>query len=294
MIHRINKNQRESCRFSLLAFLLATVACGILAGWGGSNAIEKCKRQRAIEHIYESGSCIVFCEGITLGQGCAVSVPLLEVDTGWNVSTVALGVVDCPGDDRILSDLAQLHEVECVNLYGPRFTNMGLRHLTELSNLRYLDLSHTSITAAGLSRFDQFRELERLTFAGIGDPTLEGIGLLTNLQHLQITSSPEITDAGLRHLKPLSCLHSLDLYRTPIHGSGLRYLTSLPALRTLRLNGTEVNDVAVHYLQQMPRLRCLDISDTHISTAGVTSLRRKLGGCKIVCEGRADKRDKGR
>ena len=63
-------------------------------------------------------------------------------------------------------------------------------------------------------------------------------------------SSTEITDEGLMHLKGLTNLRGLDLWRTQITDAGLLHLKGLTKLQNLDLRDTKVTDAGVAELQQ--------------------------------------------
>ncbi len=240
------------------------------------------KRRGAICRIYECGGDIGFRDGRALGRHIPVSVSLSDLDPSWKAETVGFGTADRPGCDADLISLLDLSEVQCVNLFGEGFTDACLEHLAQLPHLDLLDLNETSITIYGLSRFSRFRELHCLTLRGIRDSELDSIDRLTGLEHLQIISSPEFTDAGLAHLKSMSSIHALDVYRTPITGEGFRYLVALANLRALRLDDTQVNNDAIGYLTEMSNLRSLDIDESLIDEAGLKRLREGLPDCEIT------------
>jgi hypothetical protein len=48
----------------------------------------------------------------------------------------------------------------------------------------------------------------------------------------------EVTDAGLEHLKGLTALQELSLWRTPVTDAGLQHLKGLTGLRVLCLCDT--------------------------------------------------------
>jgi hypothetical protein len=60
----------------------------------------------------------------------------------------------------------------------------------------------------------------------------------------------DITDVGLKNLKALTTLQTLDVEGTKITDAGLDYLKVLVKLRKLRLARTSVTDQGVKMLQQ--------------------------------------------
>ena len=110
-------------------------------------------------------------------------------------------------------------------------TNFGDSQLSKLSPLRlsvrWLDLSGTAVTDAGLLQIRQMPNLTRL--------------------HLEHTS---LTDAGLGALSALENLEYLNLYGTEISDLGLEHLQNLPNLRQLYLWQTKVSlEAATNFAQ---------------------------------------------
>ncbi len=96
--------------------------------------------------------------------------------------------------------------------------------------LRRLNLSHTTITDAGLARIAQMHELEqlRLESAAITDAGLADLEQLTKLRHLHLIDAA-ITDAGLEHLEKLTGLRSLYLDGSQASDAGMsRLVEALP------------------------------------------------------------------
>src|ERR1044071_568845 len=105
---------------------------------------------------------------------------------------------------------------------GTNFGDAELAKLAPLSaNLRWLDLSGTNISDAGLAQFAAMPNLVRL--------------------HLERTA---VTDAGLGRLATLPQLEYLNLYATGITDAGLERLPPLPTLKQLHLWRTKVTPAA--------------------------------------------------
>jgi hypothetical protein len=117
--------------------------------------------------------------------------------------------------------------VTVVNLSRTGVTDIELEHLTkQFTQVRYLRLSGTPVTDAGLGNLGRLKQLEWL-----------------DLEHAQIT------DAGLEHLEGLGQLRGLSLANTRITDAGLEHLKGLTRLRTLGLPYTKVTDEGVARLQ---------------------------------------------
>jgi uncharacterized membrane protein/YHS domain-containing protein/mono/diheme cytochrome c family protein len=110
--------------------------------------------------------------------------------------------------------------IECnASGMGTNFGDVQLAALENVApNLRWLDLSGTAVTDAGLGHLRQMGNLARL--------------------HLERT---RITDAGITNLEDLSNLEYLNLYGTGITDAGLETLQNLPKLKQVYLWETKVS-----------------------------------------------------
>ena len=113
----------------------------------------------------------------------------------------------------------------------------------------------------------------------------------------------KVTDAGLKELKDLKQLNTLDLYGTPVTDAGLKELADLKQLTTLNLSGTQVTnaglkelkdlkqlttlklrnvtDAGLAELKDLKQLTSLNLGATGVTADGVADLQKALPGCKI-------------
>jgi len=113
---------------------------------------------------------------------------------------------------------------------------------------------------------------ESLDFSNpdITDSMLQFVQPLTGLQSL--TLGPQITDAGLSHLKGLSELNMLNLANTQFTGAGFEHLVELKNLQGLNLSGSQVSDTGMESARQLSSLKMLDLSGTGITDVGMKSV----------------------
>jgi hypothetical protein len=140
-------------------------------------------------------------------------------------------------------------------VFPPRPLSSGLRSL-QIWHCRY----------ATLAPLSQFRSLRILSIDGFPDPTLDTIGLLTELEWLSILHLPKVTTlAPLRHLSRLRCL---SLRTTPGWDASskktivesLSPIADLPALEHLELFGVVPADGSLAELQRAKSLRSVRVS----------------------------------
>ena len=141
---------------------------------------------------------------------------------------------------------------------GPGFGDAELARLAPLAaNLRWLDLSGTSVTDAALLQVAAMQNLERL--------------------YLQRTA---ITDAGLKSILPLADLYYLNLYGTAVTDEGLIALHSLPKLKQVYLWQTQVSPDGA---RRFADLRT-DTAQLKRWQEEIDALQAKLRNQKIVIE----------
>lgn len=125
---------------------------------------------------------------------------------------------------------------------------------------------------AGNGREVAFHLRGRDLLADEGLKTLKGLGevISLNLRDTKITSS------GLVHLKDLSSLRRLHLERTGIGDAGLAHLSGLQNLEYLNLYQTEITDKGLSQLSGLKNLRKIFLWNTKVSDAGVQKLQKAL------------------
>ena len=141
-----------------------------------------------------------------------------------------------------------------------------LAFLSELTNLKGLDLIGLYLTQPDLDTIAQCRSLQRLSLGGV--------------RMIEAKSRP-LNGTDLQKLAGLSQLESLDLSQSHFAG-GLQHLASLPKLHTLFLSSFEhLNDATVAELSVLPHLETLVLApvystnpQTAVTDAGLESLKQ--------------------
>jgi hypothetical protein len=82
----------------------------------------------------------------------------------------------------------------------------------------------------------------------------------------------KVTDSDLRHLKGMSRLEDLNLFRTQVTDVGMEHLRELSQLRALVLSYTQVGDNGLVYLKGCSQLRDLSLEGTRVTDAGLEHL----------------------
>ena len=106
----------------------------------------------------------------------------------------------------------------------------------------------------------------------------EGLKALKNLGEIVSLNlrDTKITGKGLVHLQGLVSLRRLHLERTSIDNSGLKNLSKLKNLEYLNLYQTQVSDDGLRHLSDLKKLKKLFLWDTKVSDEGVRELKKSL------------------
>ncbi len=181
-----------------------------------------------------------------------------------------------------LQDLPSLEYLDC----DTGVTDVGLKYLGEIQNLRWLRLRMGRIWGPGLAELANAPRLERLCLWGekglsdrhlsyleglthlksltlwgtntpLTDATLASIGKLTSLEELYfIRIATKFTDAGLAHLKNLRNLRKVEGLGSPAIGAaGLRHLATLRNLESI--TDVELSAEAIAVLPSFRNLKSL-------------------------------------
>lgn len=135
----------------------------------------------------------------------------------------------------------------------------------------------TGIDDRALERIGTFAQLKwlDLTFTSI---TGEGIAPLKGCQSLRDLSvaSTRINDAALSTIGQLSQLEELDISGTAVSDQGLSHLGSLSKLKVLRMAVTQISDAGLLKLSRLKNLEMIDARQTRITAAGAERLKQAL------------------
>lgn len=164
----------------------------------------------------------------------------------------------------------------------PRLQYLGLRQsgvsndampsLAEMPNLETVDLYGTKAGDIGLAKLATSQSVKAV-FAGMTQITDEGVASLCSLENLRALSadadnpayrdgksSPQISDDAINSLAKCHKLEYLDLSGSRLSDAGLARLASaLPSLRVLGVEYSKVTENGLAALRKLPRLQGLAI-----------------------------------
>ena len=184
--------------------------------------------------------------------------------------------------DAGMKDLAGLKNLQTLWLSGTGVADAGLRELAGLNSLQALYLDDTKVTDTGTKELAGLKNLQTLDLHGtsVADPGLKKLATLKKLRSLNVERT-HLTDAGLKELAGLKGLQTLDLNGTPVTDEGLKELARLQGLQRLDLGGTPVTDAGLKELARLQRLQRLDLGGTRVTDAGLKELAQ-LQGLQIL------------
>jgi Leucine-rich repeat (LRR) protein len=143
---------------------------------------------------------------------------------------------------------------------------------TDVPSDRSSDGAVAALTKLGarIKQDDQGNDVElNLSRSKITDAGLRQLKGLTALESLDLMSCRNITDAGMVHLKGMTHLHALNLSGTQITDAGLVHLKGMTKLQTLALYHTEITDAGLLHLKRLNELEVLSLINTDVTDAGL-------------------------
>lgn len=162
--------------------------------------------------------------------------------------------------DDTLGDIAGFKNLRALSLIGTSVTEKGIKQLSDLTDLRALDLAlNFKTNDAVLKEVAAFKKLQKLTLGStfVTDAGLKELAGLKDLLYLDVAVVLGVTDAGMKHLAGFEKLERLNLFATSVTDAGLKDLAALKSLKSL------------------------DLSRTKATAAGVAELQKALPNCKI-------------
>ena len=159
------------------------------------------------------------------------------------------------------------------------FKDEDVKLLKEFRHLTALSLDHSSfVTSAGLRELSSLKNLTwlDLSFIQVTDEDLKNLSGLTNLKSLFLVNS-NISEFGLKELKDLKNLTILDVssYMAPtsrITDASLKELIGLKRLAVLKLMNIRITDAGVKELRNLTELTTLEVHCGDITDAGLKEL----------------------
>lgn len=161
----------------------------------------------------------------------------------------------------ILNQLAPRGTFKLLPTISTRFPNLTS---LDLSKCKYIphDISSCQQGISNIEHLTSLKNLKRLIIRHVNDKDLMSIAKLTQMNELSIDGYHSISDDGIRHLKTLENLNTLDIIgRGQIKTcEGFKCLMYFPKLEILKLKRTLFNDTCLNYIINSVNLVHLDLS----------------------------------
>jgi hypothetical protein len=255
----------------------------------------------AAEQLRKAGAEITLTKGIVTGVAIKDLSKFTEADFEALGRLAHLKTLSTSGEalnDKTLSYLTGLVELEDLSTNLAQFTDDGLWQLTLLTNLKQIKFFHTSLkrkdfTGRGFAQFASMKNLRRLTVAGcpFNDEGMAAVGKLTQLENFRTWHTYQ-TEAGNEHLKSLTNLKSLHLGQRLRRYGGesnahsltdktLDIVAQLKSLDTLTLSEQKFSAEAISKLSSLPKLKRLDLTQVDVPAAEIERVREALKGVQV-------------
>lgn len=161
-------------------------------------------------------------------------------------------------DENFTSLARNLRSLRSLTLtWNLRITPSALHRLSDMAELKVLNLGYTNVSNSTLEAVGQLVRLERLNLSGcvlvshVGIECLSGLALLT---HLTLTGCSQLTDGALSVLAKLQLLENIELAGcTRLTDESCKALAQLPKLEVLDLSENEnITDDGIKALAHAP------------------------------------------
>lgn len=176
------------------------------------------------------------------------------------VGSTEFSTADC-------KQLAEMVDVERLDLSGTSIDDGALKAVTQMNSLRSLRLDGTKITDQGLKSLADSPTLTELSLSrcDLGGLTSDGIGSLAALESLSLMGTP-LVDSDIAAIRSLTALRKLYLGDSGLSSSCLKDLRELDNLQLLNLIGLTTDDDSDFVaLAELPALEMLYLDRSEIS-----------------------------
>lgn len=185
-------------------------------------------------------------------------------------------------NDASLEEIGRLANLRYLAVHrAPEFTDAGMAHVANLGQLETLEIYKTSVTDQGLVHLHSLPHLSELTLnsCAISDSGVRQLTGLSALKRLSIQDT-SVSDQGLAEISKLHGIEDLNLWSTSITDLGIPQLAKLPRLRRLNVFSTAVTDVGIRELRSLSTLEWLS-SGPNVTFDGAKEFRRSVPKCRV-------------
>ncbi|MBA61588.1 MAG: hypothetical protein CMJ76_04410 [Planctomycetaceae bacterium] len=176
--------------------------------------------------------------------------------------------------DDDLAILAEVENLEMLDLSGSPISDAGIKHITGLTKVNTINLTGTQITGEGINAIMDL-PLFQIAYKNCNDDVAVAIGNITTIKILQL-DGPQLTNVGIAALGELPELRQLTLSGTNLTNEGLATLSNLRNLNALDISNTAISDEGLGVLGGLSGLNSVSLSGTRVTQNGVAKLQQLL------------------
>lgn len=264
-------------RFGLRTLLALMVVSGLLFAWMGNFVVRVHRQRSVVNQLQVLGGTVLYVDSYTgvkrtkeIPFGQKIVQAIVGDDafaTVWRVSFQG----DTKATDKDLALLTQLPDLRMVDLQGPNFTEEGLKYVCQVPELRVLHLTDVDLkadTLACLQAADRLTSLMLIELT-MTDETLRPLSTLPKLEQIFLFEA-NVTSAVLEPLAGLPNLRAVGIHNCPgVDGDALRHLDKMPSLEILQLRKTSISGADLAQLRGLRQLQSLDLGETAVSDIGM-------------------------
>ncbi len=189
-----------------------------------------------------------------------------------------------PISQECLHEISKAASLTDVYLGDIDLTHLDISVLSQLPNLRSLDLANSRITGETLLALSSLKRLEKISLLGVSGITSSGLARLSDLPELTSLdlSFTHLDDNGIASLLKMKKLHALRLISAEIEDGDLTQISKMP-LTELNLDKNRISERGISSLASMLSLRRLSLLDClGLKPEILQPLQIKLRECKIT------------
>lgn len=169
----------------------------------------------------------------------------------------------------------------------------SLAVLARCPSVRELVVPKMADLGETLSRVTKIEHVLSLRMRRIdaGDHDVSALAGMKNLEFLDLSRNPKVTDAGIAALAGLENLRYLNLEKTGVTGTGFKDRADMVRLYQLNLTDCPVTDESLAAIPRFPKLEELLLAGTEVTDTGLMglvgwhSLRRVLWSDRMSVDG---------
>jgi Leucine-rich repeat (LRR) protein len=190
--------------------------------------------------------------------------------------------------DAAEDDLEPLGKLETLRglVVEAKTVDKGLKAVSGIKRLGFLDLSYAGISDEGLSRLGKLKQLSTLYLRSAQFPE-RGIEVLSGLENLRVLdlSGVYLTEKAMARIGGLEKLEVLSLDGSGTADAGLKHLEGLRNLRRLDLAASSITDKGMKIMTGFKGLQMLTLGSYNVTAEGLAQLSGMTGLRSLTLEG---------